>query len=291
MASNASTPRRGLAAAALVVALLVAAAAAGARPAGAAPAPPPPSTVPGVGRQDDDTPDTVLPVAELLAKHCDGTPIVGDTGAAANTTGTFAGNCTLVLAVPGGELTWGAGCQATIDGALTIRLADGAPPPGGGTPNDDDTGEVDWDAGSAVQATSVTAAVREIDIGAGAVVVATGPAGMSLSAAAGDVDLVAGASLRATNGDIAVTASGDVDVGAGASITAPGGAVDVTAGADLDMLPGSSVAGGGDVSLRAGAEATLNIVALSSGGVLLVTAPTCEATNVSPTAPTVQVCQ
>lgn len=292
MASTGSTPRRVLGSVFLAAAVLVVVTAAGARRAGAF-SPPRVATL-STSRQIDDAPDTVLPMADLLSKHCDGTPIAGDTGTTDNSTAIWSGNCTLVLAVPGGELTWGRGSRADLEGALTIMLADGTSPPvapPGGGEVDDDAAEVDWQAGSVVQATSVNVSVWEIDIEAGASIVTTGPRGMTLSAAGGDVDVGEGAVLRAAEGSLSISATSDVDINIGATVVAAGGPVTVTAGEDLDMLPGSSVEGMGDVNLSAGAAATLNGVSLSSGGVLLVAAPTCTAVGSSPSAPTVRVCE
>ncbi|GAB0495288.1 hypothetical protein MMPV_006587 [Pyropia vietnamensis] len=292
MASKALTLRRVLAAVTLAAAVLATMTAAGARPAGASPSPRIPSV--RTVRQAEDAPDTVLPMADLLSTYCDGTPIAGDIGAADNSTATWTGNCTLVLAIPGGELTWGSGSRADIDGALIIRLADDAPPPTaspGGEEVDDDSGEVEWAAGSVVQATSVNVSVWEIDIEAGAAIVTTGPGGITLAATVEDVDVNEGAALRAAEGNVSISAVGDVDLEAGATVAAAGGPVTVTAGEDLDMLSGSSVAGAGDVNLSAGNAVSLNGVSLSSGGVLLVAAPSCTAVGVSPSAPTVRVCE
>lgn len=284
MAPKAPTPRRGLAVAALAVAVLAAVAAAAARPAGASP--PPLAAI----RQADDAPDTVLPMADLLAKHCNGTAITDDTQAARNTTAAWTGSCTLVLAVPGGELTWGAGSAAAIDGALVIRLADGAPPapPPGGEESDD--GEVEWEAGAVLRATSLTVTVRDIEVGAGAALATTDAGGAALSAA-GDVDIEAGAAVGAAAGPVAIAATGDVDVGAAAAVAAGDGAVTITAGGDVDLLPGSTVAGAGNVTVRAAAAATLNNMTLTSGGVLTVTAPSCTAEGVTADASTAQVCE
>lgn len=282
MASNAPAPRRGLAVAAFAAAVLVAVAAAATRPAGAPP--PPPAAI----RQADDAPDTVLPMADLLAKHCNGTVITDDTEAERNTTASWTGDCTLVLAVPGGELTWGPGTAATIDGAVVIRLADGAPPaPPPGEDNDD--GEVEWEAGSVLRAASLTVTARDIEVGPGALLAATDASGMSLSAA-GDVDLEAGAVVRTAAGPVSIAATGDVSVSPGGGVAAAGGAVTITAGGDVDMGPGTSASAGGDMTIRAAAAATLNTVSLRSGGVLTVAAPSCTAVRVTATAPTAQVC-
>lgn len=140
-----------LTAVAVAAAALVGVAAAGAQPAGAAPPPCPAVAARQAGHL------TVLPAADLLMRHCDGTPIGGPTAAAVGSTAAWTGNCTLVLAAPGGKLTWLPAAAAAIDGALVIRLADGAPPtpPAGGGDTGGGGGAVEWHSLSAVRATSL----------------------------------------------------------------------------------------------------------------------------------------
>lgn len=275
-----------LAAAAVAAATLVGLAAAGARPAGAAP----PRRPAVGGRQAGRT--TVLPVADLLARHCDGTPIGGPTAAAMGSTAAWTGNCTLVLAAAGGQLTWFPGAASAIDGALVIRLADGTPPapPAGGGDTGGGGGEVEWNSLSSVRATSLAMAVRVIDVGGEALVATSGPDGMTLAAAAA-VDVRWNATLRAAAGPLSITAAGGVDLDGSATVAAAGGDVTVAAGGNLRVLPAAAVSGAGDVSLRAGENATLINASLSSGGVLTVAARRCLASGVSSSEPIVRVCE
>jgi len=271
-------------------------------------------------RQVGDTPDTVLPTADLLNAHCDGTPITGDVHTADETSGTWVGDCTLLLAAPDGVLAFGAGSNVTIDGSLTIAL-DGIPAVSnstGGSNDDDDNddehgpGELEWEVGANTTATSIAVSVRELEVDAGASLTATTGAlalttgegmdveeGATIMATVGNVTLTAGedidvgpgASIIATVGNITLDAGEDVDVTAGTTLTASGGNVAVTAGIDLDMGPGVVMIAGGDMTLTAVVGAVVNDTTLNAGGALVVTAPDCITNDVVTSASTSQVCE
>lgn len=291
MAAKASAARRVAAAAALVAVVGVAVATAGAPAAGApaagrgfAPRPPPPATA---AREANDTPPaTELPVEDFLSKHCRGEPIVGDTVVAANSNGSWAGYCGLVLAVPGGKLTWGARASVRCSDYFSIDLAGGASAAPAGRDKTDD-GKVTWAAGSTMRAAAMGVSVRDIDVGADAAVLA--PSGMSLEAL-GDVTIGRGAVFHSAYNGVAITGGGDVHVGRGVRLMADRGVVYVTAGQDLSVLPNTYVQAGHDAVLRAGAAAALDASRLVSTARVVVTAPTCTATNTTASAPLVQVC-
>lgn len=55
---------------------------------------------PPIVRQENEGPNTILISTYLLGKHCDGTPIGDDEGSAINRSGTWVGDCELVLSFP-----------------------------------------------------------------------------------------------------------------------------------------------------------------------------------------------
>lgn len=233
-------------------------------------------------RQEGGTPDTVLPTATLLANHCDGTPISGDVATAVNSSGTWEGNCTLVLAIPGGELSWSAGSTATISGALSIRLSAALPP---GAEYD---GEVEWGAGATTTAASLAVAAADINVEEGATLLAT-TGGVDLSAV-GDLDVGPAANVTAPAGAVTLAATADVDLDAGSVLTAGAGNVSVAAGADLDAEAGAAVSASGGVALSAAVAANLQGPTLTAGGAVVVAAPDCLAVGVVANAPTTDVC-
>lgn len=233
-------------------------------------------------RQEGEAPDTLLPTAALLAIHCDGTPIIGEVETERETSGSWEGNCNLVLTVPGGELNWGPGSTATISGALSIRLSAALPP------DADDSGEVEWKAGSVTTAASLAVDAADIDV----------QAGSSLIAIDGGVELLAdgyvyvgpGTNVSAPAGGVVLAATANVELGAGSSLNSGAGNVRVAAGTNLDVQAGASASAAEVVAFRAARAATLWIAALSAGEVVLVTAPSCITSGGSFYAPTVEVC-
>lgn len=178
------------------------------------------------------------------------------------------------------------GSSTRISDYFSIDLADGAAPapPGGENTGD---GAMTWAAGSAVRAPSMGVSVRDMDVGANATVFA--PYGLVLEASR-KVAIGPGAVLYSANNGAAITGDADVLVGSGARLIADRGVVSLTAREDLTLLPGSSVRAGQDTELRAGGAAMLNASTLASSMKVVVAAPTCTATNVTASAPLVQVC-
>lgn len=139
-----------------------------------------------------------MPAQAILDTYCDGTPITSETETLEYTSGTFDGNCTLVLGERG-EFKTGKFGTVTITGMLTITTAD--------SPRES---ELQVEELSTLTAGSMDLAVKELQV-------------------------KKGATLSTTDGDLMVSALRQVQVEEMATVSAEAGSISVAAGREVQI--------------------------------------------------------
>lgn len=166
-------------------------------------------------RQSRDLyPEVQMPAQAILDTYCDGTPIMSETESLEYTSGSFDGNCTIVLAERG-ELKTGKFGTVTISGMLTVTTAD--------SPRES---ELQVEEGSTLTAGSMDLAVKELQV-------------------------KKGATLSTTDGDLLVAALRQVQVEEMATVSAEAGSVSFVAGREVQIKKMATVTASESISATA----------------------------------------